>query len=114
MIPYGRLHHVGLGPQSRDRDHTVAVSVLLNGLESLEDLGRIKGILSTRGFAMPDRIMREIDAAEDRPLIATLYYSRNAMKFRQLTGIIPLLARSYFDLFGTPAQHDKLPGDEQD
>ena len=96
------------------RDHTAAVSIHLNGLESLEDLGRLKGILSTRGFAMPDRIMREIDAAEQRPLIATLYYSRAAMQFKQLTGIIPLLARSYFDLFGTPAQQDDLPGgDEQ-
>ena len=97
-----------------NRDHTVAVSILLNGLESIEDLGRLKGVLANRGFAMPDRIMREIDAAGRRPLVATLYYSRSAMHFKRLTGIIPLLARAYFDLFGTPAGHDRLSGDERD
>src|SRR6266516_1232846 len=37
-----------------NRDHTVALSVLLNGLESLEELGRIKGVLAQRGFALPE------------------------------------------------------------
>jgi hypothetical protein len=73
------LHWVSAGDTCgvgfwNNRDHTVAISVLLNGLESLEDLGRLKRVLAVRGFAMPDRVMRDIDAEARRPLSGTLYY----------------------------------------
>jgi hypothetical protein len=84
-----------------NRDHTVAVSILLNGLESIEDLGRAKGILLERGYAIPPKIQGWIDQDERRPLIVSLFYSRGAMRFKELLGVMGLLARAYFDLFGT-------------
>ena len=62
---------------------------------------------------MPGNVKREI-VAEQRPLCGTLYFRRSAMHFNLLTGIIPLFARSYFDLFGTPAQQDDIPADPRD
>src|SRR5439155_23501985 len=84
-----------------NRDHTVAVSVLLNGLESLEDLGRVKGILAERGFAIPNKFQKDVDDEEQRPLMATFFYSRGSMRFGPLLIVMALLARAYFDLFGT-------------
>lgn len=84
-----------------NRQHTVSVSILLNGLESKEDLVRVQGVLAQRGFALPGRILGDINRNEQRPLGISLFYSRGAMQFGMLLGIMPLFARAYFDLFGT-------------
>ena len=84
-----------------NRDHTVAASVLLNGLESADDLRRVDEVLARRGYAIPATLRTRVDDERERPLMVTLFYSRGAMRVRQLWTIIPTFARAYFDLFGT-------------
>jgi hypothetical protein len=48
--------------------------------------------------------MRHIDDEEQRPLMAMIFYSRGAMQFDLLTGVMPLFARAYFDMFGTTGE----------
>jgi len=84
-----------------NRDHTVAASILLNGLESETDLKRVDEVLARRGFALPEPLRRVIDDESQRPLMATLFYSHAAMRFRPLLTVMPSFARAFFDLFGT-------------
>ena len=84
-----------------NRDHTVAASILLNGLESAADLGRVEQCLAARGYAIPPPLRKVIDDERERPLMATLLYSRGAIRFRLLQTVMPAFARAFFDLFGT-------------
>jgi hypothetical protein len=84
-----------------NRDHTVAASILLNGLESAQDLARVEQVLAGRGYAIPPPLRKVIDDEKQRPLMATLVYSHGAMQFRALLTVMPSFARAFFDLFGT-------------
>lgn len=58
-------------------------------------------MLTRRGFALPAPLKRVIADESQRPLMATLFYSHGAMRFRPLVGVMPFFARAFFDLFGT-------------
>ena len=91
-------------------DHTVAATVLLNGLETHEDLVRVDRVLAERGLAISPAARKAIGAQGPRPLMAVLFYSRGAMTFGPLLNVMPLFARTFFDQFGTTEQEEQPGG----
>jgi hypothetical protein len=82
-------------------DQTAAVSVMLNGVESPEDMKALDLGIKERGFGMPLLVFETIAESARAPLLIVLSYSRRAQSDVVLSTVVPAFANVFFAQFGT-------------
>jgi hypothetical protein len=108
QLPTVDLQWIGIGQTAGVAVWSVngeidAASILLNGLETDEDILAIEVLFEEQGWPLPPSVWEGI-AREEPPLLMTVHYNAQSRTNRTTATAAACLANTFFALFGTSGE----------
>lgn len=108
QLPAVNLEWVGIGQTAgvaiwSVNDEIDAASVLLNGMETDQDIVAIQALFDRSDWPLPPSVWEGI-AREEPPLLMTVHYNAGSRTNRTTATAAACLANTFFALFGTSGE----------